>query len=56
MLTPSASDAAVIAAGSNIFQICFTDPNQGKASAFVCMCLQFIHHQFCLHAKITKKM
>ena len=33
MLTPSASDAAVIAAGSNIFQICFTDPNQGKASA-----------------------
>ena len=33
MLTPSASDAAVIAAGDNIFQICFTDPNQGKASA-----------------------
>ena len=33
MLTPSASDAAVIAAGSNVFQICFTDPNQGKASA-----------------------
>ena len=33
MLTPSASDASVIAAGSNVFQICFTDPNQGKASA-----------------------
>ena len=33
MLTPSASDASVIAAGNNIFQICFTDPNQGKASA-----------------------
>ena len=33
MLTPSASDAAVIEAGDNIFQICFTDPNQGKASA-----------------------
>jgi len=33
MLTPSASDAAVIEAGNNVFQICFTDPNQGKASA-----------------------
>ena len=33
MFTPSASDAAVIEAGDNIFQICFTDPNQGKASA-----------------------
>ena len=33
MLTPSASDAAVITAGDNIFQICFSDPNQGKASA-----------------------
>lgn len=33
MLTPSASDASVIAAGDNIFQICFSDPNQGKASA-----------------------
>ncbi len=33
MLTPSASDAAVIAAGDNIFQICFTDPNQGMGSA-----------------------
>ena len=33
MLTPSASDAAVIAAGDNVFQICFSDPNQGIASA-----------------------
>ena len=33
MLTPSASDASVIAAGDNVFQICFSDPNQGKASA-----------------------
>lgn len=33
MLTPSASDASVIAAGENIFQICFSDPNQGTASA-----------------------
>ena len=33
MLTPSASDASVITAGDNIFQICFTDPNQGMASA-----------------------
>jgi branched-chain amino acid transport system substrate-binding protein len=33
MLTPSASDAAVITAGDNIFQICFSDPNQVKASA-----------------------
>ena len=33
MLSPSASDAAVIATGDNIFQICFSDPNQGKASA-----------------------
>ena len=33
MLTPSASDAAVIQAGDNVFQICFSDPNQGKASA-----------------------
>ena len=33
MITPSASDAAVIEAGDNVFQICFTDPNQGKASA-----------------------
>ena len=33
MISPSASDAAVIATGSNIFQICFTDPNQGIGSA-----------------------
>ncbi|MBQ8834050.1 MAG: ABC transporter substrate-binding protein [Oscillospiraceae bacterium] len=33
MLTPSASDAAVITAGDNVFQICFTDPNQGVGSA-----------------------
>ena len=33
MLTPSASDASVIAAGDNVFQICFTDPNQGMGSA-----------------------
>ena len=33
MLTPSASGASVIENGDNIFQICFTDPNQGTASA-----------------------
>ncbi|MEF2836627.1 MAG: ABC transporter substrate-binding protein [Oscillospiraceae bacterium] len=33
MLTPSASGVAVIENGNNIFQICFTDPNQGVASA-----------------------
>ena len=33
MLTPSASDASVIQAGENVFQICFTDPNQGIGSA-----------------------
>ena len=33
MLTPSASDASVITAGDNVFQICFTDPNQGIGSA-----------------------
>ena len=33
MLTPSASDASVIAVGDNVFQICFTDPNQGIGSA-----------------------
>jgi len=33
MLTPSASGASVIEYGNNIFQICFTDPNQGVASA-----------------------
>ena len=33
MLTPSASGVSVIEYGDNIFQICFTDPNQGTASA-----------------------
>ena len=33
MLTPSASDAKVLDAGENTFQICFSDPNQGIASA-----------------------
>ena len=33
MMTPSASDAAVLSYGDNVFQICFSDPNQGKASA-----------------------
>ena len=33
MLTPSASGVSVIEYGDNIFQICFTDPNQGIASA-----------------------
>lgn len=33
MMSPSASDASVITAGDNIFQICFTDPNQGIGSA-----------------------
>ncbi len=33
MLTPSATDAGVIATGDNVFQICFTDPNQGIGSA-----------------------
>jgi branched-chain amino acid transport system substrate-binding protein len=32
-LTPSASAQAVIESGDNVFQICFTDPNQGVASA-----------------------
>lgn len=33
MLTPSASGTDVIAAGDNVFQVCFTDPNQGVGSA-----------------------
>ena len=33
MLTPSASDPNVIKAGDNVFQICFSDTNQGIASA-----------------------
>ena len=33
MLTPSGSGSSIIEYGDNIFQICFTDPNQGVASA-----------------------
>lgn len=33
MLTPSASAVEVVDAGDNVFQICFTDPNQGLGSA-----------------------
>ena len=33
MLTPSASSTDVIAPGDNVFQVCFTDPNQGIAFA-----------------------
>ena len=33
MLTPSASAVDVIEGKDNVFQVCFTDPNQGKASA-----------------------
>ncbi len=32
-LTPSASSTAVLEGKDNMFQICFTDPNQGSASA-----------------------
>ncbi len=32
-ITPSASSENVLAAGDNLFQVCFTDPNQGTASA-----------------------
>ncbi|PWM25079.1 MAG: amino acid ABC transporter substrate-binding protein [Oscillospiraceae bacterium] len=32
-LTPSASSTAVIEGKDNVFQMCFTDPNQGVASA-----------------------
>ena len=32
-LTPSASSTAVIEDKDNVFQVCFTDPNQGAASA-----------------------
>lgn len=32
-LTPSASNPAVLDQGDNQFQMCFTDPNQGSASA-----------------------
>ena len=33
MLTPSASSTDVTAGKDNVFQVCFTDPNQGTASA-----------------------
>jgi len=33
MMTPSGSAESIAMAGSNIFQMCFTDPNQGAASA-----------------------
>ena len=33
MLTPSASSTDVTAGKDNVFQVCFTDPNQGVASA-----------------------
>ena len=33
MLTPSASSPEVVEGKDNVFQVCFTDPNQGSASA-----------------------
>ena len=33
MLTPSASSTAVTEGKDNVYQVCFTDPNQGSASA-----------------------
>ena len=33
MLTPSASSTDVIADKDNVYQVCFTDPAQGAASA-----------------------
>ena len=33
MLTPSASAVEVANSGSNVFQMCFTDPNQGASAA-----------------------
>ena len=33
MLTPSASSTDVTSGKDNVFQVCFTDPNQGSASA-----------------------
>ena len=35
MLTPSASSTEVTADKDNVYQLCFTDPNQGSASAAV---------------------
>lgn len=33
MMTPSGSAESIALAGDNVFQMCFTDPNQGAASA-----------------------
>ena len=33
MMTPSGSAEAIAKSGSNVYQMCFTDPNQGAASA-----------------------
>ena len=33
MMTPSGSAEGIAMSGSNVFQMCFTDPNQGDASA-----------------------
>ena len=33
MMTPSGSAESIVMTGSNVFQMCFTDPNQGAASA-----------------------
>ena len=33
MLTPSGSSVDIIAGKTNVYQVCFTDPNQGTASA-----------------------
>ena len=35
MMTPSGSAESIALAGDNIFQMCFTDPNQGDASALL---------------------
>ena len=35
MMTPSASNEDVAKAGKNVYQMCFTDPNQGDASALL---------------------
>ena len=44
-LTPSGSSADIPALGDNIYQICFTDPNQGTASA-----------QYISNKKLAKKV
>ena len=33
MMTPSGSNEDIVKAGDNVFQMCYTDPNQGAASA-----------------------